>query len=37
METEKDMEMGDMSSNLGVILAVKMKLGRMMNDEDQSM
>ena len=37
VETEEDMEMGDISSNLGVILAVKMKLGRMLNDEDKSM
>ena len=37
VETEEDMEMGDISLNLGVILVVKMKLGRMMNDELESL
>ena len=30
VETKEDTEMGDISSNLGVILLVKMILGRMM-------
>ena len=37
VETEEDMEMGDIQLNLGVILVVKMKLGRMMNDELESL